>query len=74
MEKIKIMMWMLTWLNVSATELNATLQVLVIYRLESPTNIIQALNMINCRDNLSLHIGVKCQKISLTLNEVKHKQ
>ena len=32
MERKKIMMWMLTWLNVSATALNATLQFLVIYR------------------------------------------
>ena len=27
-----IMMWMLTWLNVSAAALNATFQLLVIYR------------------------------------------
>ena len=29
-----IMMWMLTWLNVSAAALNATFQLLVIYRLD----------------------------------------
>ena len=31
MERKKIMTWMLTWLNVSAAALNATLQFLVIY-------------------------------------------
>ena len=35
MERKKIMTWMLTWLNVSAAALNATLQLLVIYRSES---------------------------------------
>ena len=34
MERKKIMMWMLMWLNVSAAVLNATFQLLVIYRLE----------------------------------------
>ena len=33
MERKKIMTWMLTWLNVSAAALNATFQLLVIYRL-----------------------------------------
>ena len=33
MERKKIMMWILTWLNVSAAVLNATFQLLVIYRL-----------------------------------------
>ena len=33
MEKNKIMTWMLTWLNVSTATLNATFQLLVIYRL-----------------------------------------
>ena len=33
MERKEIMMWMLTWLNVSAAVLNATFQLLVIYRL-----------------------------------------
>ena len=33
MERKKIMTWMLTWLNVSTTALNATLQVLIIYKL-----------------------------------------
>ena len=32
MERKKIMMWMLMWLNVSAAVLNATFQFLVIYR------------------------------------------
>ena len=32
MERKKIMTWMLTWLNVNAAALNATLQLLVIYR------------------------------------------
>ena len=32
MERKKIMTWMLTWLNVNAAVLNATLQLLVIYR------------------------------------------
>ena len=32
MERKKIMAWMLTWLNMSAAVLNATLQLLVIYR------------------------------------------
>ena len=32
MERKKIMTWMLTWLNVSAAALNATFQLLVIYR------------------------------------------
>ena len=35
MERKKIMTWMLTWLNVSAAALNATLQLLVIYRYRS---------------------------------------
>ena len=33
MERKKIMMWMLTWLNVSAAVLNVTFQLLVIYKL-----------------------------------------
>ena len=33
MERKKIMTWMLTWLNMSAAALNATFQLLVIYRL-----------------------------------------
>ena len=33
MERKKIMTWTLTWLNVSAAALNATFQLLVIYRL-----------------------------------------
>ena len=32
MERKKIMTWTLTWLNVSAAALNATFQLLVIYR------------------------------------------
>ena len=32
MERKKIMAWMLTWLNMSAVALNATLQFLVMYR------------------------------------------
>ena len=32
MERKKIMTWMLTWLNMSAAALNATFQLLVIYR------------------------------------------
>ena len=32
MERKKIMMWMLMWLNMSAAVLNATFQFLVIYR------------------------------------------
>ena len=32
MERKEIMMWMLTWLNVSTSALNVTLQLLVIYR------------------------------------------
>ena len=32
MERKKIMTWMLTWLNVNAAALNATFQLLVIYR------------------------------------------
>ena len=32
MERKKIMMWTLTWFNVSAAALNATFQLLVIYR------------------------------------------
>ena len=32
MERKKIMTWMLTWLSVSAAALNATFQLLVIYR------------------------------------------
>ena len=32
MERKKIMTWMLIWLNMSAVALNATLQLLVIYR------------------------------------------
>ena len=45
MKRKKIMSWMLTWLNVSAAALNATFQLLVIYRLDvflhtfSPTRI-----------------------------------
>ena len=34
MERKKIMTWMLTLLNVSAAALNATFQLLVIYRLD----------------------------------------
>ena len=33
MERKKIMTWTLTWLNVSVAALNATFQLLVIYRL-----------------------------------------
>ena len=33
MERKEIMMWMLMWLNVSVVVLNATFQLLVIYRL-----------------------------------------
>ena len=39
MERKKIMTWMLTWLNVSAAALNATFQLLVIYRLANYYNI-----------------------------------
>ena len=37
MERKKIMTWTLTWLSVSAAALNATLQLLVIYRLTFST-------------------------------------
>ena len=37
MERKKIMTWMLTWLNMSAAALNATFQLLVIYRFASAT-------------------------------------
>ena len=51
MERKKIMTWMLTWLNVSATALNATFQLLVIYRLERL--LVNVLNRIKCVKRLT---------------------
>ena len=45
MERKKIMTWMLTWLNMNATALNATFQLLVIYKL-STIKIMQQNNII----------------------------
>ena len=39
MERKKMMSWMLTWLNVSAAALNATFQLLVIYRFDNASTL-----------------------------------
>ena len=44
MERKKIMTWTMTWLNVSAAALNATFQLLVIYRFKNGYNLTCFLN------------------------------